>query len=76
MYADGLGLAADDTEALRLFRLAADQENAIGQANLGLMYATGRVVEKDEAEAARWFRKAADQGNTFAKAKLEALHRN
>jgi len=36
------GLPKDDHEAARLYKLAADQGNANGQANLGFFYATGR----------------------------------
>ena len=35
----------DYTKACRLFRLAADQGNALAQLNLGAMYGEGRGVE-------------------------------
>ncbi len=53
MYRDGNGVLKDDAEAVRWFRLAADQGHATGQNNLGFMYASGRGVLKDEAEAIR-----------------------
>src|SRR5262245_12246090 len=41
-YRDGLGgLAKDDHEAARLFKLAADQGNARAQSNLGVFYENG-----------------------------------
>ena len=60
MYANGEGVVEDDAEAVRWYRLAADQGHADAQYNLGLMYAKG--VPEDDAEAVRWYRLAADQG--------------
>ena len=51
MYDYGYGVAEDDAEAARWYRLAADQGHAIAQYNLGLMYASGRGVVEDDAEA-------------------------
>ena len=62
MYANGLGVAKDEAEAVKWYRKAAEQGNAYGQNNLGKMYANGLGVAKDEAEAVKWFRKAAEQG--------------
>ena len=63
MYADGRGVLKDDAEAVRWYRLAADQGLAVAQNSLGFMYANGEGVLKDDAEAVRWFRLAADQGD-------------
>ena len=52
----------DETEAVRWFRLAADQGFAGAQYFLGVMYTNGRGVPQEETEAVRWFRLAADQG--------------
>ena len=41
MYANGEGVVEDDAEAVRWYRLAADQGVAIAQHNLGLMYGRG-----------------------------------
>ena len=42
-FAIGLGgLARDDREALRLFKLAAEQHDALGDSSLGFFYETGR----------------------------------
>ncbi len=49
--------------SLTLYRLAADQGNAAGQVNLGVLYQEGRGgLTKNERETARLFRLAADQG--------------
>ena len=66
MYRDGRGVPQDDAEAVRWYRLAADQGLADAQFSLGVMYAIGDGVPKDDAEAARWYRLAADQGYVSA----------
>jgi len=53
----------DYAEAIKWYRLAADQGNANGQNNLGVMYEDGKGIPKDYAEAAKWYRLAAEQGN-------------
>ena len=65
MYERGAGgLAKDEAEAVRWYKKAAEQGDAIGQANLGLMYERGAGgLTKDEAEAVRWYKKAAEQGD-------------
>ena len=70
MYAYGDGLPQDDTEAVKWFRLAADQEHVSAQFNLGVSYADGRGVPQDDIEAVKWFRLAADQGYATAQARL------
>jgi TPR repeat protein len=60
-YLDGLGgLLKDEREAVRLFKLSADQGSALGQVSLGLAYerALGGLP-KDEREAARLYKLAA-----------------
>ena len=69
MYANGQGVARNDTEAVRWFRLAADQGNALGQFQLGFMYARGRGVPQDHSEAAKWYSLSADQ--SYAQAQYE-----
>ena len=58
--------AKDDAEAVRLYRLAADQGFAAAQKNLGVMFASGRGVQKDNVEAVRLYRLAAAQGHVQA----------
>lgn len=64
----GDGVTQDYTEALRLYRLAAEQGDPEGQNGVGACYAKGAGVGRDDREAAKWFRLAAEQG--FAKAQL------
>ena len=76
MYDKGEGVPQDDAEALRWYRLAADQGVANEQYNVGLMYADGRGVPQDAAEAVRWYRLAADQGDAVAQNLLGTMYRN
>jgi hypothetical protein len=61
LFQEGLGVPADETEAIRLFRLAAKRGLAIAQCHLGLAYERGLGVSRDPAEAVRWYQKAAGQ---------------
>ena len=45
----------DYAEALRWWRLAAEQGNAAAQYSLGAIYADGRGVPQDYVEAHMWF---------------------
>ena len=58
----------DYAEAVRWYRMAADQGNATAQTILGSMYGNTfrdvQVVPQNYAEAVRWYRMAADQGNS------------
>ena len=60
LYLEGQGITQDDPEAVRWFRLAAEQGHAVAQSNLGMMYAGGRAVIQDPVEAVRWYRLAAE----------------
>ena len=66
MYDEGEGVPQDDAEAVRWYRLAAEQGDATAQYNLGLMYDEGEGVPQDDAEAVRWYRLAAEQGDASA----------
>jgi hypothetical protein len=60
-YLAGEGVAPDRKEAVKWFRLAADQGLGEAQYNLGVLYAAGDGVAKDPAAAMKWYRLAADQ---------------
>ena len=66
-------MTQDFIEAVKWFRLAADQGHADAQTNLGICYAKGEGVTQDFTEAVRWFGLAADQGHTEAKKILASL---
>lgn len=50
-------------EAVRWFRLAADQGNKAAQYVIGICHHKGQEVDKSDKEAVRWFRLAAHQGH-------------
>ena len=58
------------SEALRWFRMAADQGSGFAQYNIGFLYMNGWGVTQNYAEAMRWFRMAADQGITAAESNI------
>jgi hypothetical protein len=76
MYDDGEGVPKDIAEAVRWFRLAADQGDVYAQYNLGVKYVKGEGVPQDSAEAVRWFRLAADQGAARAQCHLGFMYEN
>ena len=74
MYDTGRGVPEDDREAVRWYRLAADQGHVTAQFNLGVMHATGEGVPQDDREAVCWYRLAADQGDVDAQADLGFMY--
>ena len=75
MYEEGRGVPQDETEAVRWYRLAADQGYAPAQHNLGVAYENGRGVPQDYAEAVRWYRLAAEQEYADAQVNLGVSYR-
>ena len=53
----------DYAEAMRWYRVAADQGNPQAQVQIGNLYTDGQGVAQDYGEAMGWFQKAAVQGN-------------
>ncbi|MGI9296864.1 MAG: trypsin-like peptidase domain-containing protein [Gammaproteobacteria bacterium] len=76
LYDNGEGVAEDDREAARWFRLAAEQGNAKAQFNLGNSYYNGEGVVTSKREAVRWYRLAAEQGNAKAQNNLGFAYNN
>ena len=75
-YDNGDGVPEDDAEAVRWYRLAAEQGFAAAQYNLGWVYANGDGVPEDDAEAVRWYRLAAEQGLAEAQYNLGLMYSN
>ena len=69
----GLGVEQNYEEAVKWWRLAAEQGDADAQLNLGVCYYEGTGVEEDLEEAVKWWRLAAEQGDEKAKEVLEKL---
>lgn len=73
LYADGIVLAENNEEAVRLYTQAAEQGYAGAQTNLGVMYANGEGVAQSRENAILWLRRAAAQGDHIAQNNLRAL---
>ncbi len=61
---------------VHLWRLAAEQENALAQNNLGYCYEKGIVVDKDLNEAVRLYSLAAEKGNPSGQNNLGYCYKN
>jgi len=68
LYASGIGVARDDIEAVRWYRMGASAGNLNATAALGMALIEGRGATKDEQEGLRLLRAAAEKDNH------EALH--
>ena len=66
MYGQGEGTPQNYAEALKWYRLSAEQGYADAQYILGFMYGEGEGTARDYTEAIRWYRLGASQG--YAKA--------
>ena len=75
MYDNGKGVPQDYAEAVKWYRLAADQGKASAQYNLGVMYERGQGVPHDYAEAVKWYRLAAEQGDDDAQSNLGIMYK-
>jgi hypothetical protein len=59
-------IEVDLEEAVRWFRMAAEQGDTNAQNSLGMCFKNGEGVAKDPAKAAEWLLMAAEQGNAKA----------
>lgn len=66
LYANGLGVAKNETKAFEWAQKAATKGNADAQLYLAHMYSAGGGVAKDEAKAFEWMLKSAMAGNVEA----------
>jgi len=62
------------TEAMKWWRLAAEQGSVDAQTNLGLVYLKGEDVAQNFLEAAKWWRLAAAQGDAEARKSLGVMY--
>ena len=69
-YWTGTYVEQDYVEAVRWWRLAAEQGDDVAQANLGSVYSDGIGVPQGHVESMRWYRRAAEQGHIRAQAVL------
>ena len=68
--------AGNFEEAVKWYRKAAEQGDAVAQYKLAWMYENGEGVTQDTAEAVRRWHKAAEQGYAFAQGNLGAVYNN
>ena len=74
-YQKGLaGRERNSEEAMRWYRLAADQGYSPAEVELGRRYAAGDGVDRDYAEAQRWYETAAGRGNANAGLELGRVY--
>jgi TPR repeat protein len=77
LYYRGFGVPQSDTEAVRWWRLAADQGLARAQNEIGVALSDGWGVDAaDPRLAVEYYRKAADQGLAAAQVNLGLMHLN
>ena len=75
LYLDGKGgLQQDYAMAMETYRIAADQDYAPAQAQLGYMYQNALGVEADYAAAMEWNSRAAEQGDPQGQAQIGYLY--
>jgi TPR repeat protein/serine/threonine protein kinase len=72
----GAGTTQDIQEAIRMYRLAADQGFAPAMNNLGDLYYHGTHVARDDVEAIRWYRMGVQRGNASAANTLGVMYQN
>ncbi len=66
--------AGDYKQAVKYYKLSADQGDASAQFNLGNMYNNGRGVVQDYKEAVKYYRLSADQGYASAQLNLGIMY--
>ena len=71
----GEGVPADDAEAVKWFRLAAEQSDANAQTSLGVMYFAGKGLPADSVRAYMWLNLARVGGSKQAAYNLGVLEK-
>lgn len=75
MLSAGRGVAKDDAEAARWYRLSAEQGLPMAQASLGACYLHGLGVEKDSVQAHAWLTRSVAGGFERVKPVLAQLEK-
>lgn len=76
MYALGLGVEQDYSEAKKHYHEAAELGNGKAAYNLGRMYELGEGMQPDSEQAKHWYRKAVSMGEAEAEQRLTALEKH
>lgn len=75
-YAFGRGVARNDEEAFKLFRMAAEQGNAEAQYKLAVMLDKGMGTFENPKEALTWYKRAAEHGHAGAENNIGNFYNN
>jgi TPR repeat protein len=75
IYKSGNGASRDYKEAIKWYRLAAEQGHAESQNRLGIAYRKGQGVLQSHKEATKWHRLAAEQGHAESQKRLGMAYR-
>ena len=75
MYERGQGVLQNYKDAIKLYRLAAAQDNVEALNRLSFLYLMGMGVKEDFAEAAKWSHLAAELGDASAQSYLGNAYR-
>jgi hypothetical protein len=76
MYANGSGVAQDNSQAVALYRQSCDGNDMSGCRDLGYMYRTGTGIAVDYSQALTLYRRACDGGNAAGCRGLGYLYEN
>jgi uncharacterized protein len=74
IYEDGLGVPQNYKEAMKWYRLVAEQGYGDAQQDVGRMYVDGVGVKQDLKEGVKWYRLAAEQGLAEAQYMLGLMY--
>ena len=66
MHSKGQGVPQDYKEAVKWYRLSAEQGDAVAQFNLGFMYGKGLGVPQDYVSAHMWWNLSGSNGHKDA----------
>ena len=72
-YDHGWGVEQDEDTAVKLYKIAAGEEQADAEYELGRCFELGRGVRKDLDSAIMWYEYAAEHGSWDAEDRLKEL---
>jgi len=74
LYENGIGVSKDKNEAIRWYKLAADQNHKQAQFNLGLFFLKDETMNDNYQSAIKWLSLAAKQGVSEAQYNLGTIY--
>ena len=75
-YNYGWGVPQDYKEAVKWYKLSAEQGSSGAQSSLGLMYKNGEGVPQNDIEGVKWLRLSAEQGDLSGQNNLGVAYRD